>query len=37
MNAKPSKQRGNRPFTKGGKSGPGGKRAIDLNEFKAVL
>ena len=25
---KPSKSRGNRPYTKGGKSGPGGKRAI---------
>lgn len=25
---KPSKQRGNRPFTKRGKTGPGGKRAI---------
>ena len=25
---KPSKYRGNRPYTKGGKSGPGGKRAV---------
>jgi transposase-like protein len=25
---RPSKQRGKRPFTKGGKSGPGGKRAV---------
>lgn len=25
---RPSKQRGNRPYTRGGKSGPGGKRAI---------
>jgi transposase-like protein len=25
---KPSKQRGKRPFTKGGRSGPGGKRAV---------
>src|SRR4051794_38724931 len=27
-NRKPSKQRGDRPFTKGGKVGVGGKRAI---------
>jgi len=27
-NPKPSKQRGNRPYTKGGKSGPAGKRAV---------